>query len=64
MTRSTTTWSEFPVVGRQAAPEQPFGLLVWMLRKAAAISQAHLKETSAETYSGVGSEEMNIDLIL
>ncbi|CDM27677.1 hypothetical protein DTO006G1_7785 [Penicillium roqueforti] len=55
-------WSEFAVVGRQAALEQPFGLLVWMLRKAATISPAHSKETSAETYSGVGSEEMNMDL--
>ncbi|KAJ5520280.1 hypothetical protein N7463_000733 [Penicillium fimorum] len=33
--------------------------LVWMLRRAAAISPAHPKET----YSGVGSEEMDVDLI-
>ncbi|KAL2705929.1 hypothetical protein AAEP93_001179 [Penicillium crustosum] len=30
--------------------DQPFDLLVWMLRRAAAISPAHSKETSAETY--------------
>ncbi|KAJ5826579.1 hypothetical protein N7447_003342 [Penicillium robsamsonii] len=56
-------WSQFAVVGRRAALEQPFGLMVWMLRKAAVISPAHSKETSAETYSGVGSEEMDIDPI-
>ncbi|KAJ5251626.1 hypothetical protein N7489_002036 [Penicillium chrysogenum] len=57
-------WSEFAVVGRQTALEQPFGLLVWMLQKAAAISPARSKETSAETYGGMGSEEMDIDLAL
>ncbi|KAJ5271038.1 hypothetical protein N7505_006796 [Penicillium chrysogenum] len=56
-------WSEFAIVGRQAALEQAFRLLVWMLQRAAAISPAHSKETSAETYGGVGSEEMDIDLI-
>ncbi|CDM35120.1 unnamed protein product [Penicillium roqueforti FM164] len=50
--------SEFATVGRRGALEQPFGLLVWMLRRAAAISPAHSKENSAETYSLVGSEEM------
>ncbi|KAJ5796219.1 uncharacterized protein N7518_004759 [Penicillium psychrosexuale] len=55
-------WSEFAVVGRRGAFEYPFGLLVWMLRRAAAISPAHSKETSAETYSGVGCEEMEMDI--
>ncbi|KAJ5799111.1 uncharacterized protein N7518_001179 [Penicillium psychrosexuale] len=52
-------WSEFAIVGRRGALKQPFGLLVWMLQRAAAISPAHPKEISAGTYSGVGSEEMD-----
>lgn len=48
---------------RLGALQHPFGLLVWMLRKAATLSSAHSKETSAETYSGMGSEEMEVDLI-
>lgn len=50
-------------MGRRAHLEQPLGLLVWMFKRAVAISPSHSKETSAETENEVVSDEMNIDII-
>ncbi|KAJ5926539.1 hypothetical protein N7516_008312 [Penicillium verrucosum] len=52
-------WTEFAAAGRRTHLEQ---LLVWMLRRAAALSPSHSKETSVETDNEAGSEQMNIDI--
>ncbi|KAJ5327868.1 hypothetical protein N7452_008258, partial [Penicillium brevicompactum] len=59
----SSKWSERPVLAHEGALQLPFAILVWMLRKAAAISPPHSKETSAETYSEEGSGDMEIDVI-
>ncbi|CAI7637980.1 unnamed protein product [Penicillium bialowiezense] len=56
-------WSEFVVVGRRENLERPYGLLVWMLKKAALISPAHSKQTSDETNEEAG-DGMTIDRMM
>ncbi|KAJ5955428.1 hypothetical protein N7501_009707, partial [Penicillium viridicatum] len=54
-------WAEYPVAGRQGHLEKPFGLLVWMLKRAAALSPSHSKETSAETDDETGPRPMDLE---
>ncbi|KGO74162.1 hypothetical protein PITC_022200 [Penicillium italicum] len=54
-------WVEYPVAGRQGHLEKPFGLLVWMLKRAAALSPSHSKETSAETDDETGPCPMDLE---
>ncbi|KAJ5757122.1 uncharacterized protein N7511_007304 [Penicillium nucicola] len=54
-------WTEHPVAGRHGHLEKPFGLLVWTLKRAAALSTSHSKETSAGTDDKVGLCPMDLE---